>query len=282
MIWLTAAMAFFALCGVVVGILQWITSSGQKITMDQTFDTMFIQTKVMQGQLEQMKGSSAQTNKLITSASTQALASSKQADAAKITAEATKRSVDYIQNTQRAFVYWSGMKEPAKAGIGDTHWNFNMTWENSGETPARGRLGIDSCVGPRDLLSCFMNGEHRPDFMLTERLVRPFTLAPKGQFDSSTVNVTDETIEMVRKRILHLYIYGTATYTDVFGTSHITRFCAETVPIEVPGVTPLTWSPVECEDAKGIPIHSCIDDECNEEPQYPGETPRQPVTPPPA
>src|ERR1035438_3951914 len=56
MIWLTAAMAFFALCGVVVGILQWITSSGQKSTMEQTLQTMFVQTRAIQGQLEQMKG----------------------------------------------------------------------------------------------------------------------------------------------------------------------------------------------------------------------------------
>jgi hypothetical protein len=65
MIWLTAAMAFFALCGVVVGILQWITSSGQKSTMDQTLESMFAQTRVMQGQLEQMKETSILTRQQV-------------------------------------------------------------------------------------------------------------------------------------------------------------------------------------------------------------------------
>lgn len=68
MIWLTAAIAFFALCSVIVAILQWRAMKGQWDAMEQ--------------QLAEMRSGSADTRKLAEAASRQAAATETTASAA--------------------------------------------------------------------------------------------------------------------------------------------------------------------------------------------------------
>jgi hypothetical protein len=91
LIWLTAAMAFFALCGVVVGVLQW--------------KAMKLQSGVMQGQLEQMKGSSVQADKLIGETHALATNAGTQANNA---ADQVKRLSDLVDATNKQAVATAG------------------------------------------------------------------------------------------------------------------------------------------------------------------------------
>src|SRR5258708_39541206 len=68
MIWLTAAIAFFGLCSIGVGILQW---------------------RVMSGQLDEMKGGAADTHTLAQAATVQAAAAQNAAETSKTSARDT-------------------------------------------------------------------------------------------------------------------------------------------------------------------------------------------------
>ena len=89
MIILTAVIAFFALCSIVVGILQW---------------------NAMKGQLKEMHEGGIDTHNLAVSAGTQATATQTLADRMKDQAASTKQMADdngnLLRGTQAAFIYF--------------------------------------------------------------------------------------------------------------------------------------------------------------------------------
>ena len=92
MIWLTAAIAFFGLCTVIVGTLQWI---------------------VMGGQLREMKSGGTDTHALAESALAQAQATNRLASEA-------KRSADLAQSQQ---IPWLGIEQPDSMPV-----KFSYLW----------------------------------------------------------------------------------------------------------------------------------------------------------
>jgi hypothetical protein len=99
MIWLTGAIAFFGLCTVVVGILQWL---------------------VMGGQLREIRSGSVDTHALAVSAG-------KQADATNTLAREAKRSTDIAQLQQ---VPWLGIEQPGTMQI-----RFAYVWPEQSPVP---------------------------------------------------------------------------------------------------------------------------------------------------
>jgi hypothetical protein len=127
MIWLTGALAFFALCSVIVGLLQWCSTKGQ--------------LNIASGQLEQMKTSSVQIDAIIKEASKQAAATNRLANEA-------KRATDIAQSQQAS--PWVGIEQDSfTVGSPQYAWNqappstrptisfpVNFRMKNFGSAPA--------------------------------------------------------------------------------------------------------------------------------------------------
>jgi hypothetical protein len=213
LIYLTAAIAFFGLCSVIVAILQW---------------------RVMSGQLAEMKSSSADTKDLAQAAKDQAgstrilaEAAIKQATAADNIASAAKRSVEVTQDNiildQRARVGASGtIYRNFSAGSQGT---FGFVVVNSGRTPA---LGVQSSTATR----AFPRGSKFSP-IYAEPLSKqeskgvfhpgvPFEITTKSP---GTRGFTQAEIDNFKRGEIVMYLYAEITYQDIFKRSHYTRLC---------------------------------------------------------
>lgn len=170
---------------------------------------------------------------------------------------------------ERAFVFaigvdsfWERDKE-----TNDFHWRFRPRWHNSGDTPTK-NLNIytdgilsDSCLPP--------------DFKFPEPKDPPGTglLAPKmtqhgGLWPRTRSGITPQDILDVQQGRKHLYIWGWATYHDVFPETdpHVTKFCWYITPRG----NPITFIPEssDIEHRLDFPysyhgMGNCADSECN-------------------
>ena len=204
MIRLTAAIAFFALCSVVVGILQW---------------------NAMSGQLGEMKSGSTQTDRLISAATGIAgsiAESIHKADAARESSEIqSKRALDVSiaasRIDQRA---WFGIKEITLANplvIGKSV-QISIIGLNTGKTPTLDLSLTEVRVGPSET-------DTSRDFIFSipDREV----VAPNNtDVFYATVKYSDDSIKAIMAATIRIYIHGILEYRDVFGSPHRTTFCA--------------------------------------------------------
>jgi hypothetical protein len=105
-------------------------SANQKATMDDTWQAMFTQTQTMQGQLEQMKKSTRQTDKLVTSGDVSANAAKSAADTSARALEVSARpwvAAEDIEPSGSLIFNQSGATIPIR-----------YTLRNYGSSPALG------------------------------------------------------------------------------------------------------------------------------------------------
>jgi hypothetical protein len=128
--------------------------------------------------------------------------------------------------TQRAFVYGSELTWNAEGG----HGRISPRWSNSGPTPTRKlRIGTNWKASHDEL---------RPDFEIN--YVQPpesLFLGPGSKAEFGTVLIPMRDIQAAIEQRLQLYVWGRATYDDLFeGTKpHFFEFCHR---VDVVGETP--------------------------------------------
>jgi hypothetical protein len=131
-----------------------------------------------------------------------------------------------VMATQRAFVYVSELTWNSE---GD-NVRIGPIWSNSGTTPTR-KLRIATNWKTS-------HGELRPDFDIN--YLQPpanLFLGPGSRAEFGTIFVPMRDIQAAIEQRLHLYVWGRATYDDLFEGSkpHFFEFCHR---VEVAGETP--------------------------------------------
>jgi hypothetical protein len=153
----------------------------------------------------------------------------------------------------RAFVFLHGIKEEQiiKDSKSST-WYFVANLENNGNTQTVNAATQIACAKPeiKDLFDD--NGIPAP--------ASPRVFGPKQMFGGGVCFWEADTLESDRLRgALHI-IGGIVRYDDVFGHSHVTKFCREIVISADPRPIGqrLQYSTSSCSDAV-----DCSDKECN-------------------
>jgi hypothetical protein len=131
-----------------------------------------------------------------------------------------------VQAAQRAFVYTSSLDW---APVGDSV-RISPIWANSGRTPTR-RLRIATNWTAS-------HGELPADFDINYvRAPENLFLGPNSNAEFGSLSIPMRDIQAAIEERLHLYVWGRATYEDLFRDSqpHHFNFCHR---IEVAGATP--------------------------------------------
>jgi hypothetical protein len=181
-------------------------------------------------------------------------ANKKAADAAKSSADIARVS---LTNVQRAFISFSVHVTPVVVkpvnAVLPTEWGFQIPVANSGTTPTKDFIGAIHSVA----LLKPMDANY--DFHDYEGGTNMFIGAKDGpEMRSEPIKFEDVVTAFERKG--HIYIFGWASYNDVFpGTSrHVTKICLELSIGADPrkNLIPPTWYIL-------TPYHNCADDECD-------------------
>ena len=127
---------------------------------------------------------------------------------------------------QRAFVYISALDwDVAGANV-----RISPIWTNSGATPTR-RMRISTNWKAS-------HGELPADFEINyARAPENMFLGPNGKAELGTVFIPMRDIQAAIEERLHLYVWGRATYEDMFegGKAHFFNFCQR---LEITGEAP--------------------------------------------
>jgi hypothetical protein len=172
-------------------------------------------------------------------------------------ADEVKRSVDEVVSTDRAFVFVRSIAnipfpKPSGGGIGTyeegqrTRFMVIANWQNSGATPTR------------DLKIRFGCGS---DPFKVKSPAQTLSIGPKGEEELYACRISEYEIVSLNARTYGWYVWGRATYGDVFGGHHLTEFCKEGTWTEpdaptvayttCPGnLSKFNCSDKECEDYK--------------------------------
>lgn len=226
MIWLTAAIAFSGLCGVVVGYMQWreiSAGSTDTHTLAQAADT----------QAKKMADMSTAANKIRMAAENMVVQDQRIADNAQKALEASNRqskaaldtSIAAFRLDQRA---WIAAVEPSAEGIEvDAVPKARITWFNTGKTFGRHvypsvhlRFSPNTMDTDKDLEAAVKAGNDAPVLSIG-------VIAPQNKAQS--VLVLDHKLSVTGKSDFdrfYTYIWGELSYGDVFGRTHKTTFCA--------------------------------------------------------
>jgi hypothetical protein len=131
-----------------------------------------------------------------------------------------------VLSIQRAFVYLGGLDW----GIAGANVRISPMWANAGTTPTR-RLRVATNWKAS-------HGELPPDFDINYvRAPENLFLGPSARSEFGTVFIPMRDIQAAIEQRLHLYVWGRATYDDMFEGSepHFFNFCHR---LEVAGTTP--------------------------------------------
>ena len=131
-----------------------------------------------------------------------------------------------VLSIQRAFVYLGGLDW----GIAGANVRISPMWANAGTTPTR-RLRVATNWKAS-------HGELPPDFDINYvRAPENLFLGPSARSEFGTVFIPMRDIQAAIEQRLHLYVWGRATYDDMFegSESHFFNFCHR---LEVAGTTP--------------------------------------------
>jgi hypothetical protein len=131
-----------------------------------------------------------------------------------------------VLSIQRAFVYLGGLAW----GVAGANIRISPMWANAGTTPTR-RLRVATNWKAS-------HGELPPDFDINYvRAPENLFLGPSARSEFGTVFIPMRDIQAAIEQRLHLYVWGRATYDDMFegSESHFFNFCHR---LEVAGTTP--------------------------------------------
>jgi hypothetical protein len=131
-----------------------------------------------------------------------------------------------VLSIQRAFVYLGGLDW----GVAGANIRISPMWANAGTTPTR-RLRVATNWKAS-------HGELPPDFDINYvRAPENLFLGPSARSEFGTIFIPMRDIQAAIEQRLHLYVWGRATYDDMFegSESHFFNFCHR---LEVAGTAP--------------------------------------------
>jgi hypothetical protein len=214
-------------CVLITGIVVCIIYGKQLTIMRKQFD-------VMQGQLNEMKSGSADTHELAIQAKNQADRTKDVADRALIQANATnalakeaKRSADLSERTshldERAWVGPNAVS-PFEIKAGEYFPSITVNVKNSGKTPAINFISLTA-------YRAFERGQkfraiYDPVTATpSSTILQPnmeLGLAPTSNPDRK---MTEAHMTAMRNGDIVVYLFGKATYQDIFRQTHHFTFC---------------------------------------------------------
>ena len=191
------------------------------------------------------------------------------ADAAKEGASATRDNVNVARlamtASDRAYVHHNGFRWISHRNLatGNVFWRIRPRWINSGNTPTR-RGNVAVYYELRD-------AELPPDFLFIQppTVNYPAVIGPKEIIESAHNDVDGFDLVAIRNGKKFFYIWGIATYRDVFPDTppRITKFC---VFVDAVMGDPLSeWD----EKTNNVELkfatyhrHNCADEDCGDQP----------------
>jgi hypothetical protein len=204
----------------------------------------------------------------------------------------SRELVDTTENISRAFVYaksvdFEELSMPAYFGPPPVAWQASIQWENTGNTPTRDLIVNSSCwvdfggaIGaefgtllrsdPREFDVCHIEPQ---DKMLFRNATRALLIGPKQIRNAGGCTFT--TIDVLFNQMglgSYYYVFGAATYHDVFRPQylHRTEYCFVMTLTGSLGTygRPETRKPV---GNVAVPCreHNCADEECNRQTPLP-------------
>jgi hypothetical protein len=191
------------------------------------------------------------------------------AHAAMDSAKATQESVEVSKLSMiagsRAYVNYYGCRWISHKvdSEGTLFWRIRPRWINKGNTPAR----AVATYAHYELLDKPLDDSYQ--FVPASTLTPSAMIAPDGVIESGPRNFLGSELLSVKQRTKYLYIWGVATYRDVFpGTDeYITKFCV--FATDIFGNPTLPWD----ENTNPFDIalanyhrHNCMDEDCVDEP----------------
>lgn len=238
MIGLTGAIAFFALCSVIVAVLQWISSNNQGIdahnlavAAGHQADAATDMATAAGDQVDagnNFADSAEEINRGVSGAVNQLQA------AAKNTRTAVENAQTSFRDEQRA---WVGVSALGTMDFSETKpWNVAIQFFNSGRTPAR---NVQSSV--RYTLSATPLSEPPPEAIKALTFRPAQSIAPQGKYTlvigysaagepSAPFEVTGlqelvPKFQDIKTGKITLYYFGILKYDDVFGNHRETQYC---------------------------------------------------------
>ena len=170
-----------------------------------------------------------------------------------------------LVDSERAYVHYTGAKwisHRKGTSDGELFWRIRPWWTNTGNTPTRS-LGI--------VIRYFITDQPLPDGYdfaagIAEP-VTPCTIHPRGFIESHFHDIDGLFLQTIKDGSAFLYIFGIATYRDVFPNTpqRITKFC-----VQATNITGDPCSPWHAENNRldimfahvGRRQHNCSDEDC--------------------
>ncbi|MGH9689879.1 MAG: hypothetical protein ACRD4C_02025 [Candidatus Acidiferrales bacterium] len=223
MIWLTAAIALFVLCSVIVGALQWSVIKGGSV------DTHAL-AKSAKTQAAKMGNMSDAADKIQQAARDMAAQEKIIADNAQMSLKASNAQSQKVFNAsinsahldQRAWVVVKGIANKPEL---NKPWTPQVVFTNTGKTPARDVLASCNCSAGK--------GDSLPRTLKAVPYGFPNFIAPNDQFYCTlqgSPKIEQPNLDALESQAVEVFIYGSVTYEDVFGNHHWLTFCRIMLP----------------------------------------------------
>lgn len=152
---------------------------------------------------------------------------------------------------------------------GSHSWIFRPAWKNSGDTPTKHLVFHTACVVRDSPLPAGFNFDY-PTADIGRGLLAPDGILYGGAAPKPNVSqITVRDIIEVQNGLKYIYLFGWATYSDVFAENklHITRFCWRIDPLGDPTAFDPNSKPGQPGHMQFITLHhpegNCADEECN-------------------
>jgi hypothetical protein len=187
--------------------------------------------------------------------------------------EAANKSAEIAERAlvagQRAFVSVASFRT---VGLVDfktgniTHWGFAPVWTNAGDTPTRNMKNhISVMYFVKEMPSAWDFPDlWPPNTPMEKRISTSLGISPKNFIHGQVIKIPVEEIEQVIAGKKSLYLWGWASYSDVFPETerHITRFAMQ---IHIGG-DPHSKDPSQISfDYLNLSKYNCSDDECQQQ-----------------
>jgi hypothetical protein len=153
-------------------------------------------------------------------------------DAANAANSQVMLSREALITTERAFVYceridaqWQVNKQTDKQSETVVQWTFTPIWKNSGNTPtrrAKNCIGQWFAINAGDIPNNF-------DFSVYNGIGVNSMIGPSAIMHGNSMELSTETLQLIRANSAHAYIWGWFDYDDIFKdtTRHRAEFCLE-------------------------------------------------------
>ena len=202
------------------------------------------QLNVMQGQLEEMKSSGIQTDKLVKAATDQA-------KVAQQAVHTTAQQISDFEHVQRAFLSFKQMEDGETNYSDGPRVEFTPRISNEGNTPTFNASGHAGCN---------LTSEWSFDHPAVN-----FDIGPHSTITLNKCQITIPESQSVYVGQKTLNVFGEITFADIFGNPHRFEFCKKiTLMIRHyrdNTVTPLAIS-TNANCVGTLAAHNCSDDQC--------------------